>query len=84
MRRIIQPGKSKDGYWQAPHVIAQVHEAIDSFEKKYPDAIGVWAFDQSSNHCAFAKDALVVSVLLVGDETNAKNPPAPSRKPAPP
>ena len=39
---------------------------IDIFEFKYPDCIGAWIFDCSSNHKGFAKDALNVKNMNVG------------------
>jgi hypothetical protein len=76
---IIKPGKNRDGYWQADQVIAQTARAIDAFEEQFPEAVGVFAFDRSSNHAAFAEDALQATVLRVGDKSTAKDQPKPSR-----
>ena len=55
-------GKDDDGYWTAEKMIAQVKEkAIPLFEKRFPGKKGIFAFDNSSGHAAFAVDALVAS-----------------------
>ncbi|KAJ7144254.1 hypothetical protein C8R44DRAFT_725211 [Mycena epipterygia] len=56
---IIHPGAGHDPYWDMPQLIAQTKRAIDIFEAKYPTGRGVWIFDCSSAHEAFAVDALV-------------------------
>ncbi|KAJ7823280.1 hypothetical protein B0H13DRAFT_1919727 [Mycena leptocephala] len=57
--RIIHPGAGHDPYWDMPQLIAQTKGAIDIFEAKYPNGRGVFIFDCSSAHEAFAVDALV-------------------------
>lgn len=54
-------GKEK-GYWTADHVVEQtIEKAIRIFEEAFPGYQAVFAFDNSTNHGAFAKDALVAS-----------------------
>ena len=36
-----------------------MEKAIPIFEQKYPDAIGVFAFDNATSHAAYASDALI-------------------------
>jgi len=61
-REIIKSGKNLDGYWTTKHLIKQLEfKAILIFETKYPNTIGLFAFDNSSNHGTYAKDALVAS-----------------------
>ncbi|GBC35738.2 hypothetical protein RIR_jg20284.t1 [Rhizophagus irregularis DAOM 181602=DAOM 197198] len=56
----LEPGKDREGYWIAENVLNQIKtKAILIFEILYPNCIGVFAFDNSSNHAIFAKDALV-------------------------
>ncbi|CAG8751852.1 782_t:CDS:1, partial [Rhizophagus irregularis] len=44
------------------HLFEQIeYKAIPIFEALYPDCIAMFAFDNSSNHAAFSKDALVAS-----------------------
>ncbi|CAG8646640.1 4909_t:CDS:2, partial [Paraglomus occultum] len=56
-----------DGYWKAEHMIEQlINRAIPIFEIIHPGCIGVFCFDQSTNHNAMAEDALVVTRLNLG------------------
>ncbi|PKB92174.1 hypothetical protein RhiirA5_247938, partial [Rhizophagus irregularis] len=58
----LKPGINQEGYWTAKHLLEQIEcKAIPIFEALYPDCIAVFAFDNSSNHAAFSKDALVAS-----------------------
>ena len=59
-REYLEPGKDREGYWTAENVLNQIKtKAIPIFEALYPNCISVFAFDNSSNHAIFAKDALV-------------------------
>jgi len=59
-REYLEPGKDREGYWTAENVLNQIkNKAIPIFEILYPNCIGVFAFDNSSNHAIFAKDSLV-------------------------
>ncbi|CAB4388705.1 unnamed protein product [Rhizophagus irregularis] len=50
-----------DGYWKSKHMLDQlVHQAIPIFEILHPGCVGVFCFDQSTNHNAMAADALIV------------------------
>lgn len=58
----IHPGENRDGWWTNKDIIQQVIErAIPIFERIHPGKIAVFLFDNSSNHCAFAQDALLCS-----------------------
>ncbi|UZO06126.1 uncharacterized protein OCT59_026457 [Rhizophagus irregularis] len=49
-----------DGYWKSEHMLDQlVHQAIPIFEILHPGCVGVFCFDQSTNHNAMAADALI-------------------------
>ncbi|PKY48738.1 hypothetical protein RhiirA4_464409 [Rhizophagus irregularis] len=53
-----------DGYWKSEHMLDQlVHQAIPKFELLHPRCIGVFCFDQSTNHNAMAADALIASKI---------------------
>lgn len=54
-------GPSDDGYWTGEKMVEQTKAAISIFEKRFPGSIGVFCFDNSSGHAAFAADALVAS-----------------------
>jgi hypothetical protein len=58
---IIEPGKNHDGYWQAPDILKQLEEKamIPAFEQMHPEARGLFMFDNSTNHGAYAADALL-------------------------
>lgn len=60
-REIIHPGKNYDGYWTGEDVAKQLLKAISIHKKNHPNRVGLWAFDNSSNHNCVAKDALVTS-----------------------
>jgi hypothetical protein len=61
-RCYLKPGKNQEGYWTAEHLLEQIeYKAIPIFETLYPNCIAVFAFDNSSNHAVFRKDALVAS-----------------------
>jgi hypothetical protein len=56
----------ESGYWTHEQLIGQLEKAIRIFELSYPDAQGVWIFDNSSNHAAYAEDALNPLHMNVG------------------
>lgn len=65
-RKFLKPGKNEEGWWTAEHLLDQViNYAIPIFETKYPNAIGIFAFDNSTNHGAMAKDALNINNMNV-------------------
>jgi len=43
-------------------------KAIPIFEVKFPNATAVFTFDNSTNHAAYAKDALVATRMNLGPE----------------
>ena len=66
-RVFLKPGASEEGYWTAAHLIEQVeYKAISIFEALFSNFIAVFAFNNSSNHSAFAPDALVVKRMNIG------------------
>lgn len=52
-------GVEHDGWWTNDLVVAQLKQTIDIFEITHPDQIGVFLFDNSTGHNAFADDALI-------------------------
>lgn len=49
----------KDNYWTSEKMIDQVvNVALPIFRVAFPDFVGVWIFDNSSNHGCFSPDAL--------------------------
>lgn len=63
--QLFEYGANKKGYWKAPHFIRQVDRSIDIFNATYPGARAVYYIDCSSNHNAYAPDALVASKMNV-------------------
>ncbi|RIA90689.1 hypothetical protein C1645_823067 [Glomus cerebriforme] len=60
--RYLHSGKNEEGWWIAEHLLDQVvNSAIPIFNTLYPNAIAVFAFDNSTNHGAMAKDGLNAS-----------------------
>ncbi|CAG8802706.1 7422_t:CDS:2, partial [Cetraspora pellucida] len=56
-----------DGYWKSEHMLKQLEEhAIPIFEVLHPGCIGVFCFDQSTNHNAMAENALVATKINLG------------------
>lgn len=56
-----------DGYWKSEHMLEQlVQQAIPIFEVLHPGCVGVFCFDQSTNHNAMAENALVATKMNLG------------------
>ncbi|CAB4394951.1 unnamed protein product [Rhizophagus irregularis] len=65
-RITMNPGKNNDGWWTVEKLVEQIIQcAIPIFEATHPNAIGIFAFDNSTSHGAFAPDALVASRMNV-------------------
>ena len=52
-------GVAHNGYWTNAHVLEQVKIAVKIFEIKHPGKIGLFLFDNSTGHNAYAADALI-------------------------
>ncbi len=64
----MHPGSNRDGWWTNQDLIKQVADrAIPIFEKTHPGKVALFMFDNSSNHNAYANDALVVSRMNLKD-----------------
>ncbi|RKO93974.1 hypothetical protein BDK51DRAFT_3062, partial [Blyttiomyces helicus] len=46
-------------WWTCEDLLKQMHQAIKHFNLAHPGCVGVFVFDQSSNHQAYAAEALV-------------------------
>ena len=57
---------SKEGYWNNGKFLEQVDKAIDVFEAKYPNACGLFIFDNAPSHRKMAADALNVHAMNAG------------------
>jgi len=53
---------AKDNYWNGEKMVWHtVQIAIPIFKYAFPDCQALFAFDNASNHCCFAPDALIAS-----------------------
>ena len=64
-RKIIEYRENGDGYWTNDKFMAQMKDAIDIADIKYPEDKYdvIWLFDQSRRHTKMSKDALNASKL---------------------
>ncbi|CAG8733192.1 22802_t:CDS:2, partial [Cetraspora pellucida] len=61
VRCYLTSSKNDKDYWTIKHLLKQIKEkAILIFKAKFSGATAVFAFDNSMNYAAFAKDALIV------------------------
>ena len=52
-------GVAHDGWWTNDLVIAQLNQALEIFDITHPGQVGVFLFDNSTGHNAYAADALI-------------------------
>jgi len=60
-RVVFYPGAAHQGYWTSEHMLNQLRDVIVLFDFLHEGMTAVFLFDQSSNHKAFAGDALVAN-----------------------
>ncbi|KAH9117572.1 hypothetical protein LEN26_012591 [Aphanomyces euteiches] len=59
VRELLHIGKTQEGYWTSNNVVAQVKDKVlPAFAALHPGCLALITFDQSTNHAAFAPDAL--------------------------
>ncbi|KAG1050699.1 hypothetical protein G6F43_007047 [Rhizopus delemar] len=72
-RKLFKTGIARDGWWTSKHMVEQLKEDVISlFEALYPNCVAVFLFDNSSNHGAFADDALVASRMTLNEKLMKK------------
>ncbi|KAG1500384.1 hypothetical protein G6F46_007762 [Rhizopus delemar] len=72
-RKLFKTGIARDGWWTSKHMVEQLKEdAISLFEALHPNCVAVFLFDNSSNHGAFADDALVASRMTLNEKLMKK------------
>lgn len=71
---IINPGVNKDGYFTNEDLADQTNRMMRIFDILHPGCTALIAFDNSSNHHAMAKDALIARRLNLKDGGNNVNP----------
>lgn len=57
-RRLMKPGKNREGYNCSVHVIAEASRAMDIVEKHYPNDTHRFIYDNAKNHCKRRDNAL--------------------------
>ena len=68
-RRLFKAGTDREGWWTSENMVKQLEEdAIPLFELLHPGCVAVFLFDNSSNHGAYAKDALVASRMTLNEK----------------
>jgi hypothetical protein len=64
---IFKPGKNRDGWFTADHLLAQVNHAIDIFDGLTGGyAQGLFLFDNAPSHQKWADDALSARLMVKG------------------
>ena len=65
-RKLFYAGGDREGWWTYKDMVEQLtDDAIPLFESLHPGFTAVFLFDNSSNHSAFAEDALVASRMTL-------------------
>jgi hypothetical protein len=70
-RELFYAGKNRDGWWTAADMRRQFKEVVEIFEELHEGCTGIFLFDNSSNHGAFEKSALVVSRMCMNTKKDA-------------
>ncbi|RGB22313.1 hypothetical protein C1646_594033, partial [Rhizophagus diaphanus] len=67
------PGTNRDGWWKTDDLIKQVIlSAIPIIEELHPGDVGVFAFDNTTSHAAYAEDALIASRMNLKPDGKGK------------
>ena len=56
----------KDNYWTGEKMVEHTEFAIKMLKFAFPGCEGLHAFDNASNHCAYALDALIATKMNLG------------------
>jgi hypothetical protein len=57
---VFEPGANAQGYWTGSDVVDREHEVVEIFEELHPGKVGVFEFDNSTNHSVLPLGALHV------------------------
>ena len=79
----IEPGSAPgaDGWWKGEDVVRQTAEVIDIFESLHPGKVGVFTFDNSTNHGCYPDGALRARTVGVNVNPGGKNAPGTTGNP---
>ncbi len=62
-----KPGKNYHGWWTTKDLAKQVVEkVVPIFERRFPNAQALFAFDNATSHAAFTVDALQAKQMNLG------------------
>lgn len=68
-RCIILPGINRQGFWKSEDMVKQLrNKAIPIFKALHPNSVALFTFDQSTNHNAYHRDALVVNRMTLNSK----------------
>ena len=68
-REIFKAGTDRQVWWTSADMVRQLEtNVIKVFDELHPGCTGVFLFDHSSNHGAYADDALVVSRMTLNEK----------------
>ena len=67
VREVFKFGAANEGYWNSERFMKQMEKSIEIAKVKFPPSAYTtfWLFDQSSGHCAFKSDSLIVRRMNV-------------------
>ena len=57
-RRVLRPGKNRDGYFTNDEILEQANAAMDLCQELWPEFEHVFVYDNAKTHCKRAEDAL--------------------------
>ncbi|KJA13708.1 hypothetical protein HYPSUDRAFT_151281 [Hypholoma sublateritium FD-334 SS-4] len=72
-RRILKPGKNKDGYFSNEDIIEQAEEAISILKECYPQYEHVLIYDNASTHLKRPEDSLSARKMPKGTPKEGQN-----------
>lgn len=68
-RKLFKAGEGRDGWWTHKDMVKQLEEdVLGLFESLHPNCTAVFLFDNSSNHGAYADDALVAGRMTLKEK----------------
>lgn len=71
-RRILKPGKARDGYFESKDVLDQAAEALDILKRCYPDDDHVLVYDNATTHTKRPEGSLSALKMTKGPSKNFK------------
>ncbi|KAJ8473629.1 hypothetical protein ONZ45_g16225 [Pleurotus djamor] len=72
-RRVLKPGKSRDGYFDAEGIQEQAALAMDILESDYPEYDHILVYDNATTHLKRPEDSLSATKMPRGTSKSDKN-----------